>query len=146
MVLCHASAGQTGTLERSRRSFEIDEFVSRSASPFPIQLGAFRLLILPELSEEIVSALPNEHVDVVYCGRARSRHIPHDSLVAKVAPEVVISSGTKAEMVQSSIGGQVHPRYLYLKQDGAITAERIGSDLFIHTFCGTALRLTARSR
>jgi ComEC/Rec2-related protein len=146
VVLCHASAGQTGTLERSRRSFEIDEVVSRSAGPFPIQLGAFRLLILPELSEEIVSALPNEHVDVVYWGRARSRHIPRDSLVAKVAPEVVISSGTKAEIEKNSVRGQVRPRYLYLKQDGAITAERSGSDLFIHTFCGTTLRLTARSR
>jgi hypothetical protein len=146
VVLCHASAGQTGTLERSRRSFEIDEVISRSAGPFPIQLDAFRLLILPELSEEIVSALPNEHVDVVYCGRARSRHIPSDSLVAKVAPEVVISSGTKAEIEQNSVCGQVRPRYLYLRQDGAITAERSGSDLFIHAFCGTTLRLTARSR
>ena len=146
VVLCHVSAGQTGTLERSRRSFEIDEVVSGSAGPFPIQLGAFRLLILPELSEEIVHALPNEHVDVVYCGRARSRYIPRDSLVAKVAPEVVISSGTKAEIEQNSVRGQIRPRYLYLKQDGAITAERSGSDLFIHTFCGTTLRLTARSR
>jgi hypothetical protein len=89
--------------------------------------------------------LPNEHADVVYCGRARSRHIPHDSLVAKVAPEVVISSGTKAEIAHNSIRGQVHPLYLYLKQDGAITAERSGKNLFIHTFCGKALRLTARS-
>jgi hypothetical protein len=103
-------------------------------------------LILPELSEEIVSALPNEHVDVVCWGRARSRHIPRDSLVAKVAPDVVISPGTKAEIEQNSVRGQADPRYLYLKQDGAITAERSGSDLFIHTFCGTVLRLTARSR
>src|SRR6516225_954160 len=146
VVLCHASAGQTGTLERSRRSFEIDEVVSGSAGPFPIQLGAFRLLILPELSEEIVHALPNEHVDVVYCGRARSRHIPRDALVAKVAPDVVISPGTKAEIEQNSVRGQADPHYLYLKQDGAITAERSSSDLFIHTFCGTTLRLTARSR
>ena len=99
---------------------------------------------LPELSEEIVNALPNEHVDLVYCGRARSRHIPRDSLVAKVTPQVVISSGTKAEIAGNSIREQVH--YLYLKQDGAITAERSGSDLFIHAFCGTVLRLTARSR
>jgi signal recognition particle subunit SEC65 len=103
-------------------------------------------LILPELSEEIVSALPNEHVDLVYCGRARSRHIPRDLLVAKLAPEVVISSGSKAEIARNSIREQVHPRYLYLKQDGAVTAESSGSKLFIHTFCGTALCLTARSR
>src|SRR6516165_412596 len=146
VVLCHVSAGQTGTLERSRRSFEIDEVVSGSAGPFPIQLGTFRLLILPELSEEIVRALPNEHVDVVCWGRARSRHIPRDALVAKVAPDVVISPGTKAEIEQNSVRGQADPRYLYLKQDGAITAEWSGSDLFIHTFCGTTLRLTARSR
>ena len=146
VVLCHATAGQAGTLERSGKSFEIDEIVPANASPFAIQLGAFRLLILPELSEEIVSALPNEHVDVVYCGRARSRHILRDSLVAKVAPEVVISSGTKVEIAQNSVRGQAFPHYLYLKQDGAITAERSGSNLFIHTFCGTALHLTARSR
>jgi ComEC/Rec2-related protein len=146
MVLCHPNAAQTETLERARRSFEIDEIVSGNAGPFSIQLGEFRLLILPELSEEIVSALPNEHVDLVYCGRARSRHIPRDLLVAKLAPEVVISSGSKSEIARNSIREQVHPRYLYLKQDGAVTAERSGSNLFIHTFCGTALCLTARSR
>src|SRR5262245_19080640 len=51
-------------LEPVRRSLKIDEIVSTDASPIPIQLGKFRVLILPELNEEVVSALPNEHVDL----------------------------------------------------------------------------------
>jgi ComEC/Rec2-related protein len=131
--------------ERVRRSFKIDEIASL-ASPIPIQLGKFRILILPELREEIVNALPKEHVDLVCYGRVRTRHPPREALIAKITPDIVISSGTKTEIATSSKHDQACPRYLYLKHDGAITANQNGDNLFVHTFCGTELHLTARSR
>jgi hypothetical protein len=146
VILSRTGTLRTETFERVRRSFKIDEIVSTDASPIPIQLGKFRVLILPELNEEVVSALPKEHVDLVCCGRLRTRRTPRDSLVAKITPDVVISSGTKTEIATNSKRDPASPRYLYLKQDGAITAEQNGDDLFLHTFCGTELRLTARSR
>src|SRR5262249_23212111 len=148
VILSSTGPLRTETLERVRRSVKIDEIVSKSkdASPIPILLGKFRVLILPELSEKIVSALPKEHVDLVCYGRVRTRHSPRDSLVAKITPDVVISSGTKTEIATDSNRSQASPRYLYLKRDGAITAEQNGDNLLVYTFCGTELRLTARSR
>jgi ComEC/Rec2-related protein len=133
-------------LEPVRRSLKIHEIVSTDASPIPIQLGKFRVLILPELNEEVVSALPNEHVDLVCYGRVRTRRSPRNSLIAKITPDLVISSGTKTEIATNFKPDQPYPHYLYLKRDGAITAEQNGDHLFVHTFCGTELRLTARSR
>ena len=146
VILSRTLPLRTETFERVRRSFKIDEIVSTDASPIPIQLGKFRVLILPELNEEVVSTLPKEHVDLVCCGRARTRRTPGNSLIAKITPAVVILSGTKTEIAANSKRDPACPRYLYLKQDGAITAEQNGDDLFLHTFRGTELRLTARSR
>ncbi len=146
VILSRTLPLRTETFDRVRRSFKIDEIVSTDASPIPIQLGKFRVLILPELNEEVVNTLPKEHVDLVCCGRARTRRTPGNSLIAKITPAVVISSGTKTEIAANSKRDPACPRYLYLKQDGAITAEQNGDDLFLHTFRGTELRLTARSR
>jgi hypothetical protein len=90
--------------------------------------------------------LPNEHADVVCYGRVRTRHVPRDALVAKIAPSIVISSGTKTEIMVNSNHDSVSPHYLYLKQDGSITTERRGDDLWVHTFRGTEWRFTSRSR
>jgi competence protein ComEC len=144
IVLCHTLPRQAETLERARRSFAIGEIESTSGSPIQIKLGEFRVLILPELDEEVISALPNEQVDMVCYGRTRTRHVPSDSLVAKLAPRVVVSSGTKMEIMAAA--NHAGPHYLHLKQDGAITAERNGDDLLVHTFRGTEFRLTSRSR
>jgi competence protein ComEC len=146
VVLWRTLPRQAETLERARSSFQIDEIVSPNGNSIQIQLGKFRVLILPQFSEEIVQALPNEHVDVVYCGGVRTRHVPRDSLIAKIAPAVVISSGTKSETAANSNLDPSSPRYLYLKREGAITTERRGDNLFVHTFRGTELRLTSRSR
>jgi ComEC/Rec2-related protein len=146
VVLWHTLPRQAETLERAKGSFQINEIVSASGSSIQIQLGKFRVLILPQLNEEIVKALPNEHVDVVYCGRVGTRHVPRDSLIAKIAPTVVISSGTKIEIAANSNHDPSSPRYLYLKRDGAITTERSGDNLFVHTFRGKELLLASRSR
>ena len=146
VILSRSGPLRTETFERARRSFKIDESVSTDTSPIPIQLGKFRVLILPELNEEVVSALAKQHVDLVCCGPVRTRRTPRDLLVAKITPDVVVSSGTKTEIAANSKPDRASPRYLYLKQDGAITAEQNGDNLFVHTFSGTELRLTARKR
>jgi len=146
VILSRSGPLRTETFERARRSFKIDESVSTDTSPIPIQLGKFRVLILPELNEEVVSALAKQHVDLVCCGPVRTRHTPRDLLVAKITPDVVVSSGTKTEIAANPKPDRASPRYLYLKQDGAITAEQNGDNLFVHTFSGTELRLTARKR
>jgi competence protein ComEC len=146
IVLCRTLARQAETLEQAKKSFAIGETVSTIGSSIQIKLGEFRVLILPELNEEIVNALPNGHVDVVCYGRVRTRHVPRDSLVAKLAPDVVISSGTRTEIMADSNRNNAGPHFLHLKQDGAITAERSGHDLLVHTFRGTEFRLTSRSR
>jgi hypothetical protein len=50
------------------------------------------------------------------------------------------------EIVADSKRDNACPHFLHLKQDGAITAERSGDDLLVHTFLGTEFRLTSRSR
>jgi len=146
IVFCRALSRQAEILEQAKGSFAIAETASASGSPIQIKLGEFRVLILPEIDEAIVNGLPNERIDVVCYGRVRSRHIPRDSLIAKLAPSVVISSGTKMEIVADSKRDNAGAHFLHLKQDGAITAERSGDDLLVHTFLGTEFRLTSRSR
>ena len=120
--------------------------MSTPGRPIQIKLGKFRVLILHEIDEEIVNGLPDQHIDVVCYGRVRTRHIPRDSLIAKLAPQVVISPGTKMEFMADSNHGRLGPHLLHLKQDGAISAERSGDNLWVHTFLGTEFRLTSRSR
>ena len=146
IVFCRTLSRQAEILEQAKGSFAIAETASAPGSPIQIKLGEFRVLILPEIDEAIVNGLPNERIDVVCYGRVRSRHIPRDSLIAKLAPSVVISSGTKMEIVADSKRDNACPHFLHLKQDGAITAERSGDDLLVHTFLGTEFRLTSRSR
>ena len=146
IVLCRPFVRQAETIEQARRTFAIDETVSNGTTPIPIKLGKFQILVLPELDEEIVNALPERHVDVVCYGRVRTRHVPYDALITKLAPDLVISSGTKLDIAADSNHGNAGPHYLHLKQDGAITAERGDEGLLVHTFRGTEFRLTSRSR
>ena len=135
---------QTETIQSARTSFGINEIVPASAGSLLMQLGKFKILVLPELSAEVVDALATNPVDVVLCGQLKTRHILRDSLFLKIAPSLVILANTKAGIATSS--NFRRERFFYLKREGAITIERIDNDLFLHTFAGRELRLIARSR
>jgi hypothetical protein len=111
-----------------------------------VHLEQFRVLILPNVTETGLTALNCDHVDVVYCGRLRSRRFPRHLLLAKLTPSVLVLNGTKPEVIANSEGSPPNPRCFYLKQDGAITTGLLNNNLVIRAYRGTEFRLPSLSR
>ena len=67
-----------------------------------VHLDQFRVLILPNVTEAILTALKCDHADVVYCGRLRSRRFPRSLMIAKLSPSILVLNGTKPEVMANS--------------------------------------------
>jgi ComEC/Rec2-related protein len=117
-----------------------------AVSAILVHLEQFRILILPNVTERSLTALNCDHVDVVYCGRLRSRRFPRQLMLAKLTPSVLVLNGTKPEVIANSEGSPTNPKCFYLKQDGAITTALQNNNLVIQAYRGTEFRLPSRSR
>jgi len=111
-----------------------------------VHLGRFRILILPNVTEASLTALRCDHVDVVYCGRLRSRRFPRRLVIAKLTPSVLVLNGTKPEIIANSEESRSSPKCFYLKQEGAITTALLNNDLIIRSYRGAELCLHSLSR
>ncbi|HKM57880.1 MAG TPA: hypothetical protein VJX28_03975, partial [Chthoniobacterales bacterium] len=109
-----------------------------------VHLGGFRVLILPTVTEGILTALKLDHADVVYCGRLRDRRFPRDLMVSKLSPAVLVLNGTKTELTANPHGNS--PECFFLKQGGAVTTMLCGGKLRVRNYCGSEFRLPSRSR
>jgi len=117
-----------------------------SISAILVHLERFRILILPNVTEASLTALHCDHVDVVYCGRLRSRRFPRHLITAKLTPSVLVLNGTKSEIIANSEESPSSPKCFYIKQEGAITTALMNNDLVIRAHRGTELRLRSLSR
>jgi hypothetical protein len=111
-----------------------------------VHLGRFRILILTNVTEASLTALRCDHVDVVYCGRLRSRRFPRHLIIAKLTPSVLVLNGTKPEIIANSEESRSSPKCFYLKHEGAITTALLNNDLVIRSYRETELRLRSLSR
>ena len=111
-----------------------------------VHLEQFRVLILPNVTEATLTALNCDHVDVVYCGRLRSRRFPRHLMLAKLRPSVLVLNGTKPEVIANSEESPANPKCFYLKQDGAITTALLNNNLVVRAYRGTEFRLPSLSR
>jgi hypothetical protein len=109
-----------------------------------VHLGGFRVLILPTVTEAILTALKLDHADVVYCGRLRDRRFPRDLLISKLSPAVLVLNGTKTELTANPHGNS--PECFFLNQGGAVTTMLSGGNLRVRNYCGSEFRLPSRSR
>jgi competence protein ComEC len=111
-----------------------------------VHLERFRVLIVPNVTEAILSDLKCDHADVVYCGRLRSRHFPRELLIAKLSPSILILSGTKPEMLANAQNASHGPKCMYLRRDGAVTTALLNRELVIRSYCGPEFRLPSLNR
>jgi competence protein ComEC len=112
-----------------------------------VHLDKFKVLILPIVNEASLIALKCDHADVVFCGRLRSRRFPHDLMIDKLSPSILVLNGTKPEVLANSQDSPPSTtRCFYLKQDGAVTTELLNSELVIRGYRGSEVRLHSLSR
>jgi ComEC/Rec2-related protein len=131
-------------VDQAKSEFHVDKAFSSVA--ILVHLGQFRVLILPDLTEQTLSNLPCDHADVVYCAHVPVRRFPRNSIVTKLSPDVLVLNGTKAEIVANSPGSQTSPRCFYLKRDGAVTTALLHGELVIQSYRGSEFRLRSLSR
>jgi ComEC/Rec2-related protein len=131
-------------VDQAKSDFHVDNAFSSVA--ILVHLGQFRVLILPDLTEQTLSNLKCDHADVVYCAHVLARRFPRDSIVAKLSPKVLVLNGTKAEITANSSGGQTSPRCFYVKRDGAVTTALLDGELVIQSYRGSEFRLRSLSR
>jgi hypothetical protein len=111
-----------------------------------VHLGKFRVLILPDVTEENIVALKCDHADVVYCGRLGGRRFPRNLMNVKLSPSILVLNGTKPEVVANPRDGSSGPKCLYVKRDGAVTTALQGDDLVVRGYRGTEVRLRSLTR
>ncbi len=111
-----------------------------------VHLGRFRVLILPTVTEQILNELKTNHADVVYCGRLNERRFPRDLIIRKLAPAVLVLSGSKPERIANPPGTGLSPECFFLKQGGAVTTFLSNGKLTVRNYSGSEFRLESRSR
>jgi ComEC/Rec2-related protein len=111
-----------------------------------VHLSQFRVLILPNVSEESLLVLKCDHADVVYCGRLQGRHFPRNLILSKLSPSILVLNGTKTEATANSQNNASNPKCFYVKQDGAVTTSLLGDQLVIRGYRGSEFRLRSLSR
>ena len=111
-----------------------------------VQLGKFRILILPTVASEFLIHIKQDHADVVCCGRLRERRFPRELLISKLSPSVLILAGTKPEMAENTEARGAYPKCFFIKQDGAVTAAVFNDELRIWSHRGVEILLPSRSR
>ncbi len=130
--------------DQAKSEFQVNNVLSSVA--ILVHLGQFRVLILPELTEQSLSSLPCDHADVVYCPHLPTRRFSRNSIFAKLSPNVLVLNGTKSDINAIASGGQASPRCFYLKRDGAVTTALLGDDLVVRSYRGSEFRLRSLSR
>lgn len=138
-ALIFSDARAREAMDQAKSEFQVDNVFCSVA--ILVHLGQFRVLILPDLTEEILANLKCDHADVVYCAHLPPRRFLQNSIVAKLSPKVLVLSGTKAEINANSPGGQTGPRCFYVKRDGAVTTALLNGELVIHSYRGSEFRL-----
>jgi ComEC/Rec2-related protein len=111
-----------------------------------VHLDKFRVLILPNVSESILTALKCDHADVVYCGRLRTRRFPRSLMIAKLSPSVLVLNGTKPEAMANTQETPPNPKCFFVKLEGAVTAELLNNQLLVRGYRGSEFRLPSLSR
>jgi ComEC/Rec2-related protein len=127
---------------------QTDRFVS-ARSPIElicVQLGRFRILILPTVANEILTSLKQRHADVVCCGRLRDRRFPRELLINKFSPSVLILTGTKPELAENTQGNGAYPKCFFIKQIGAVTVSLFNDELRVCGHCGAEILLPSLNR
>jgi len=131
-------------MDQAKSEFHVSNVFSSAA--ILVHLGHFRVLILPDLTEQALANLKCDHAEVVYCAHSPTRRFPRDSIVSKLSPNVLVLDGTKAEITANSLGGQNSPRCFNVKRDGAVTTALLDGELVIQSYRGSEFRLRSLSR
>ena len=137
--LIFSDAHAPEAIDQAKSEFKVDNVFSSVA--ILVHLGQFRVLILPDLTEQTLANLKCDHADVVYCAHLPARRFPYDSIVAKLSPNVLVLNGTKAEITANSLHGQTSPRCFYIRRDGAVTTALLDGELVIQSYRGSEIRL-----
>jgi ComEC/Rec2-related protein len=130
--------------DQAESEFQVRKLISSAA--ILVRLGQFRVLILPDLNRQTLSALKCDHADVIYCGRLSGQHLAQNSLVTRLSPSVLVLGGSKAQTATNSFGPQTSPRCFCLKDDGAVTAALKDGELVVQSYRGLEFRLRSLSR
>ena len=142
LIFCGAHAREA--IDHAKNEFHVDNVFS--SETILVRLGRFRVLILPDFTEQTLAKLECDHADVVYCAHSTTRRFLRNSIVAKLSPNVLVLDGTKAEITANSSGGQTNPRCFYVRQDGAVTTALLDGELVIKGYRGSEFRLRSLSR
>jgi len=112
-----------------------------------LKIGAFEILIISDLTEQTLEILPKGQVDIIYCAHTRLKKFPRDLLIREVSPQLLVLAGTKPEMAASTTSptGEF-PKWIFIKESGAVMAFLSGDDLLVEGFFGPQFRLRSRSR
>jgi len=143
-TLIFSDAHAREAIDQAKSEFQVDNIFSSVA--ILVHLGQFRVLILPDLTEQTLTNLKCNHADVVYCAHLPARRLPYESIVAKLSPNVLVLNGTKAEITANSLHGQSSPRCFYVRRDGAVTTALLDGELVIQSYRGCEIRLRSLSR
>jgi competence protein ComEC len=131
-------------MDQAKSELKVDNVFSSEA--ILVHLGQFRVLILPDLTEQTLTNLKCDHADVVYCARLPARRFPQNTIVAKLSPNVLVLNGTKAEITATSLHGPTGPKCFYVKREGAVTTALMDDELVIQSYRGSEFRLRSLSR
>jgi hypothetical protein len=142
--LIFSDAHAPEAIDQAKSEFKVDNTFPSLA--ILVHLGQFRVLILPDLTEQTLANLKCDHADVVYCAHLPARRVPYDSIVAKLSPNVLVLNGTKAEITANSLHGQTSPRCFYIRRDGAVTTALLDGELVIQSYRGSEIRLRLPSK
>ena len=141
LVLCNAHPREAA--DQAESEFQVDKVISSAA--ILVRLGQFRVLILPDLTQQALSTLQCDHADVVYCEHLPKQRLAQNSL-ARLSPSVLVVGSSKAQITVNSFGARTVPRCFCLKHDGAVTAALTDGELLIQSYRGLELRLRSLSR
>jgi hypothetical protein len=131
-------------MDQAKSELKVENVFSSEA--ILVHLGQFRVLILPDLTEQTLANLKCDHADVVYCARLPARRFPRNSIVAKLSPNVLVLNGTKAEITATSLPSPTSPKCFYVKREGAVTTALMDDELVIQSYRGSEFRLRSLSR
>jgi ComEC/Rec2-related protein len=143
-TLIFSDAHAREAMDQAKSEFQVDNVLSSVA--ILVHLGRFRVLILPDLTEQILTSLQCDHADVVYCTHLPAQRFLHNSIVAKLSPNVLVLNGTKAEITANSLKGPTSPKCFYVRRDGAVTTALLDGELVIQGYRGSEFRLRSLSR
>ena len=72
LIFCDAHAREA--IDQAKSEFHVDNVFS--SETILVHLGQFRVLILPDLTEQTLANLECDHADVVYCAHLPARRFP----------------------------------------------------------------------